>query len=249
MSQRHYNFGTGNLSVMPTSGIDPLPIGALQDVSVDFSGDLKYLYGQAQYPLDVSRGKIKVEIKAKSGLIDVNLYNTMFFGQTVTTGEILAALNELATVPGVSTYTVTPANSAQFRLNLGVFDANTGARLTQVAPGSEALGKYSQNATTGVLTFAAADANRALALNYTYASSTTGLTLAGNNILMGQVPTFKLTLANISKGKTQTMTFYAVSSSKLSFPFKQDDYQIADIDLGAFDDGSSKVFSWTTTGG
>ena len=79
-----YVFGTGQLYSIPTGGGNPLRIGALQDVSVEFSGDVKMLYGQYQFPLDVARGKTKIEGKIGSGNIDVAAFNTIFFGQTVT---------------------------------------------------------------------------------------------------------------------------------------------------------------------
>lgn len=249
MSQRHYNFGTGNLYALGNGAIDSIPLGALQDVSVDFSGDIKQLYGQNSFALDVSRGKVKIEGKAKSGLIDLGLYNAMYFGQTVTTGEVLAAFSEAHPVPGSVSYTVTVTNAGTFKANLAVYYANTGVRLTRVAAGSEATGKYSCVDATGVYTFAVGDASAALLFNYSYTSASTGSTLTGNNTLMGSIPTFAMTLANISKGKTQTLTLYSCVSSKLSMPFKQDDYEVTEIDFMAQDNGAGQVFSWTATGG
>ncbi len=248
MTQRHYNFGTGNLYATPVGGGDPLPLGALQDVSVDFSGDVKQLYGQNQFALDVARGKVKIEGKAKAGLIDLNLYNTLFFGQSVTAGETLAAFNETGTVPASSVYAVTAANGATFKTNLGVYYATTGQKLSQVAAGAEAVGKYSVSA-AGVYTFAAADASKAVLLNYAYGSASTGYSLAGNNVLMGVLPTFQIVLANQFKGKSQTLTLFCCVSSKLSMPFKQDDYEVTEIDFMAQDNGAGQVFSWTATGG
>jgi hypothetical protein len=238
----------GQLVATPVGGGNPLPFGALQDVGVDISGDIKQLYGTKQFALDVARGKVKIDIKAKWGLIDPNIYNSIFFGQTVTTGETLAAFNEAGTVPGSTTYTVTAANGATFLNDLGVYYATTGAKLTQVAAGSEAVGKYSVSA-VGVYTFAAADANKAVLLNYTYGSTTTGNTLAVTNQLMGSIPSFQVILANTDKGKTQTLVFYNCVASKLSMPFKQDDYEITEVDFMAQDDGTGRVFSWTATGG
>src|SRR2546422_108718 len=137
MTQRHYNFGTGNLYATPVGGGDPLPVGALQDIAIDFTGEVKQLYGQNQFALDVARGKVKIEGKAKTGLIDLNLYNGLFFGQTVASGETLAAFNEAASVPGAAAYTVTVVNAASFKTNLGVYYASSGQKLSQVAAGSE----------------------------------------------------------------------------------------------------------------
>lgn len=246
MTQRHYTFGTGNLYALASGSVNPIPIGALQDISVDFSGDIKQLYGQSSFALDVARGKVKIECKAKAGLIDLNLYNSLFFGATLTTGETLAAFNEAGSVPASSTYTVTVANSATWKANLAVYYANTGVKLTQVASGPT-QGQYSVSA--GVYTFASADASAAVLLNYTYTSSSTGQTLTGANTLMGSVPTFQMTLANATKGKTQVLTLLTCVSSKLSLPFKQDDYEVAEIDFMAQDNGAGQVFTWTATGG
>lgn len=246
MTQRHYVFGTGNLYALAAGSINPIPLGALQDLSVDFSGDIKQLYGQSSFALDVARGKVKIEGKAKAGLIDINLYNALFFGATLTTGETLAAFSEAGTVPASSVYTVTSANSATWKANLAVYYASTGVKFTQVASGPT-IGQYSVAA--GVYTFAAADASVPVLLNYTYTSASTGQTLTGANTLMGSVPTFQITMANQTKGKTQTLTLFTCVSSKLSLPFKQDDYEVAEIDFMAQDNGAGQVFTWSATGG
>lgn len=245
MTQRHYNFGTGNLIALPSGGVDPLPIGALQDVSVDFTGDVKSLYGQNQFPLDTARGKVKIEIKAKSGLIDVNLYNSVFFGQSALLGETLPIFNEAGTVPATP-FQITVANAATFKANMGVYDATTGLKLTQVASGPT-TGQYSVSG-AGVYLFAVADVARLVTINYTYGSTTTGLTLTGANIQMGTLPSFQVSLLNKSKGKSQTLTFLSCVSSKLSMPFKQDDYEVAELDFMAQDNGAGQVFIWTATG-
>src|SRR5690606_8944968 len=118
---------------------NPFRFGALQDVSVDFSADVKQLFGQYQFPLDVARGKTKIEGKAATGQVNASAFNTFYFGQTVTTGtELKQAINEAGTVPAMSTYTITVTNSADFYLDLGVYYADTGNPLTQVemSPGA-----------------------------------------------------------------------------------------------------------------
>jgi len=58
-------FGAGYLFGVP-SGANPTPVmfGAVQDTSVDFSFDLKALYGQSQFALEQARGRGKIDIKA-----------------------------------------------------------------------------------------------------------------------------------------------------------------------------------------
>ena len=126
-----YLFGTGQLFTTPVGGGAPLRIGALQDVSVEFSGDVKMLHGQYQFPLDVARGKTKIEGKIGTGNIDVAAFNSVFFGETVTNNsEVKQIFGEAVSVPATpGPYTVTAANGATFFQDLGVYDAVTGLPL------------------------------------------------------------------------------------------------------------------------
>ena len=249
MTQRHYTFGTGNLYVLPVGGGAPIAAGALQDVDVKFSGDIKQLFGSSSFALDVSRGKVKIEGKFSIGKLDLNIINNLFFGGSVTTGELLQAINEAGAVPAVTTYTVTAANGSNFDTDLGVYYAVSGAPFTQVTAGSEAVGKYSVNQTTGVYTFAAADASAAVVLNYLYKSASTGQTLIINNVQMGAVPSFYLVLSNTSKGKHLTLELYNCVCPTFDMPLKQDDYLKQALDFQAQDNGAGVIGKMTMTGG
>jgi hypothetical protein len=245
MSQ--YVFGTGQLFATPVGGGAPLRFGALQDVSVDFNGDIKQLFGQYQFALDTARGKTKIEWKASSGNVDVEAFNQVFFGETVDAGdELIQVFNEAGTVPAMSTYTVTVAQAANFVMDLGVYYSTSGLPLQQVAPGSEATGKYSVSA-VGVYTFAAGDASAALLFNYLYESGSTGGSLELTNQLMGATPQFQLVLSQLYKGKSFTLILYAATAEKLSLPLKQDDYLIAELSGQAFADSANRVARITTT--
>ena len=240
-------FGAGFLFGIPT-GANPTPVmfGAVQDTSVDFSFDLKPLYGQNQFALEQARGKGKIDIKASVGRFDPNLFNQLYFGQTTAPGETLSSIAELWTIPA-SPYTVTAANGATFKTDLGVFNTVLGKWLTRVAS-APATGQYEVNAATGAYTFASADSGGVVKLYYTYASSSTGTTLAGVNPLMGSGPIFSLQLVNSFRGKSISLSFGAVQSSKLGLPMKPDDFSLPSIDMSAQDDGTGNVFSWTLTG-
>lgn len=242
-----YTFGTGQLYSVPTGGGNPLRIGALQDVSVEFSGDVKQLYGQYQFPLDVARGKTKIEGKIGSGNIDVAAFNTIFFGQTVTgNSEKKQAINEAKTVPAGTPYTVTASNGATFALDLGVTDVLTGNPLTQVAS-APAAGQYSVSS-AGVYTFNAAQANKAVLLNYLYTATTTDSgTLNLTNQLMGTTPKFQLVASQTYNNQTFTMMLYAITTEKLSLPLKQDDYLISEISFSAFADNLNRIGYISTT--
>lgn len=245
MSQ--YVFGTGQLFATPVGGGAPLRFGALQDVSVDFSGDIKQLFGQYQYALDNARGKTKIEWKASSGNIDAEAFNQIFFGETLDAGdELVQVINEAGAIPAMAPYEVTVTNAANFVMDLGVFYAASGLPLKQVAAGSEAAGAYSVSA-GGVYTFAVADASANVLVNYLYESAATGGSLEISNQLMGTTPKFQLVLSQIYDGKNFTLLLYSNVADKLSLPLKQDDYLIAELSGQAMADAANRVARLTTT--
>jgi hypothetical protein len=228
-------------------------LGALQDVSVEFTGDMKMLHGQYQFALDVARGKTKVEGKIGSGNIDVAAFNQLFFGNTLTNNsERKQAVNEAGTVPATSTYTITVANAAGFYADLGVSLVSTGQPLKWVAS-SPATGEYSVNPATGVYTFNSAQASAAVIINYLYTATTASSgTLNLTNQLMGTVPRFQLICSQVFNGKQFTMVLFSCVSDKLSLPLKQDDYLISEMSYSAqANDANSIGFISTTsaTGG
>lgn len=243
------NFGVGLLFSIPSvSNPTPSFFGALQDVSVDFSFDLKELYGSFQFPLEQARGKGKIGIKAGLGQFDPVLFNQLYFGLTTSTGETRNSAREAWAIPATP-YQVTVANSGTFAVNLGVYDTTSLKWMTRVASGPT-TGQYSVVVATGVYTFAAADTTHNVQIYYTYTSSSTGTTLTYTNQLMGSGPIAALTLTNYNqtKGKYLYLNFNAVQSNKLGLPMKLDDYTIASMDFGAQDDGTGNIFQWSMTG-
>ena len=242
-----YVFGTGQVFATNVDGTAPMRIGALQDVSVDFSGDIKELYGQYQFALDVARGKTKIEWKAASGNIDVSAFNNIFFNQTVEADdELVQVFNEAKTVPAMTTYTVTASNAAGFFQDLGVYYAASGLPLVQVSSGVTA-GHYSVNPATGVYTFAAGDASAAVLLNYLYETGDSGGSLEITNQLMGATPKFRLVLSQLYDAKAFTLVLYKAVSDKLSLPLKQDDYLIAELSGNAQADDAGRIARISTT--
>lgn len=242
-----YMFGTGQVYGLPVGGGAPLRCGALQDVSVEFSGDTKQLFGQYQFALDVARGKTKIEGKIGTANIDVTAYNQLFFNQTVTNNsEMLQAINEAGAVPAASTYTITVANGATFMMDLGVTLVTTGQPLKQVAATPQA-GEYMVSG-VGVYTFNAAQASAAVLINYMYTGTTVGAgSLTINNELMGAAPQFQMLLSQKFKGKQFTLLLYSVVADKLSLPFKQDDYLVSEISWQAQANAANVVAKMSTT--
>lgn len=240
-----YVFGTGQLFTTPVGGGAPFRFGALQDVSVDFSADVKQLFGQYQFPLDVARGKTKVEGKAATGQVNASAFNTFYFGQTVTAGtELKQAISEAASVPAMMPFTVTVAQAATFYLDLGVYDAATGAQYVQVS-GAPNQGEYSVSS-MGVYTFNAMDASAALLFNYLY-DSATGAEIAIGNPLMGDTPKMQMVLSQVYNSNTTTLVLFSCTAEKLSLPFKQDDYLIADMSFQAQVNAAGQLGRWSTT--
>lgn len=242
-----YMFGTGQVFTMPVGGGSPLRLGALQDVSVEFSADVKQLFGQYSFPLAVARGKTKIEGKVGTANIDVKAWNDVFFGSTLTNNqEKLQAINEAGAVPAGAGYTVTVANAADFYLDLGVVSAATGIPLKQVSA-NPATGEYTVSA-EGVYTFAAADANMAILLNYLYDGDTAGSgSLLLTNTLMGATPKFQMVASQTFEGKTFTLILFSCVSDKLSMPLKQDDFMMPELSFQAQANASNQIGLITTT--
>lgn len=226
--------GTSLTAAVPT----PRRFGILQDAQLDFTADLKELYGQKRYAIALAPGKTKVELKAKFAAIRGALFNDIYFGAASTPAtQVLFADSESGSIPGSSTYIVTVSNSANFLTDQGVFYATTGAQLTRVASGPTA-GQYSMSA--GVYTFAAADASKVVFISYTY-SSTSGLQIPISNLAMGAGPAFSIVLSQPFDGRSATYTFNNCQAAKLSIPMKQDDFTINEIDFMIAADASGNI--------
>lgn len=244
-----YNFGAGKLIAVPKldflgnpiTNPTPVILGALQDVSVDLSVELKTLYGANRYPLAVGQGKAKPEIKAKYADISGAALGSLFFGKTGTTGIKALAEDVQVTVPSASAYTVTPSvpNSGTFVADMGVFNATTGKQYSRVA-NAPAAGQYTVSA-GGVYTFASADASAALKISFEYTSTTAGEVYQITNDLMGYTPGFSIILQSKFQGKNMVVKFNNAVSGKLSLPLKNDDFTISEFEATALDDGTGSI--------
>lgn len=253
-----YSFGSGILHAKPLTDSNglaiatptPLEFGVLQDVSVDISFDIKELYGRQQFAVDMARGKGKITSKAKAARINGGLMNSLMFGQTVTTGTAKAVSATVApqTIPANSPYTltITPPNTGVYISDLGVTDIY-GTAYARVAS-TPSTGQYSVDESTGVYTFAAADASKTVFINYRYSATIAGSkssTVINKN--MGDAPTFEITLFTQYKGKFLSLHLYNCMSSKLGLATKQDDYLIPEFEFSSFADDQGRVFDWSTS--
>lgn len=244
------NFGTGFLFGTP-SGANPTPVrfGRVQDVSVDFSFEMKGLWGSYSFPVENATGKGKIDIKASIGVLDPALFNQIMFGLTAVTGETLNSVDEAQTT-ATTTFTVT--NAATFSQDFGVYNTVTKTWMKRVASGPT-VGQYSVVVATGVYTIAVGNENQLLQVSYSYLSASTGSTVTYTNQILGGNVTFSLQLVSKYKGadnvtRSLFMNFPSVKSSKLTMPLKLDDFTIPQIDMSAQDDGSGNVFNYSMTG-
>lgn len=242
-----YSFGSGTLVGVRTdiANATPSQFGVLQDVQIDFAATLKQLMGQNQFAVAVARSSMKVTGKIKSAKIVASVYNNLFFGQTSTTGAILQVVNEPGSIPATP-YQITVVNAATFATDLGVINALTGIALTKVAS-APATGQYSVNSATGVYTFAAADTTLAMLLSYSYTATTGATKITIANQLSGITPTFQMNLAETYNSKVMNFQLNACVANKLSFPLKNSDFTINDIEFEAFADAAGNVGYMTTS--
>lgn len=236
------SFGPGIAIITRTDVTPATPINAgfCQSLQISEKGTTKSLYGQNQYPLVSARSTVKSTGKLVAAVASGIAMNAMFYGQSFVSGGIQWNIGEAGTVPGVSTYTVTVANSATFETDLGVIHTATGLPFQKVASGP-AVNQYSVAA--GVYTFAAADANAAV--NITYASTIAGgQSLIVTNQPIGFTPTFQLdyyTSLNQPTPKPFIHRLYACIASGLDMSFKLEDFMMPSFDFEFFANAANKV--------
>ena len=239
-----FNFGSGNLILTRTdiANSTPRPLGIVQDVQLDATFSVKKLYGQYQIAVDVARGALDIKGAIKFARIQGGLLNDLFFAQinTASTG-VLYASNESHAIPGTP-YQVTATNSGTFVADMGVTYVATGVQLTQVASGPT-TGQYSVAA--GVYTFAAADTGLSVYLNYTYTTASGANKISLSQQLMGSGPRFNMLLASTYQSKVCNIVLNQITSSKLSLPFKNQDYTNLALDIEVMQDASNNIGTLT----
>ncbi len=230
----------GNAISNPT----PVKFGILQDVAVNIDKDIKQLWGQGQVGQVAAAGKMKIDIKGKFAQINGSIFNSLFFGQTLASGQTINYVDYTGAVVPATPYTITPTvpASGTWTNDLGVRDS-TGLIYTRVAS-APASGQYS--VASGVYTFAAANTGVTVFIDYQYSVAASGKTIAYNNMPMGGAPTFMLDIGLTNQGKSQSLRFYNCISSKLSMATKLDDFTIPELDVIALANTAGQVFALTT---
>lgn len=240
-------FGPGNIYAIPLTTYDgtaittptPIQIGTMQGGSVDFSWDLKELYGQRQFPVAAGRGKGKIAGKATYAQFNAAAVNSLVFGQTLSSA-LCAIVNDVTGTAIPTTpfqITVTPPLSGTYLNDLGV--VMNGIAMTQVAS-APTTGQYSH--TAGAYTFAAADVGNTVFINYAYtAVAATAGDMTISNAFMGYAPTFSCSFSVNYNGKNGTIILNSCTSSKFSLATKLDDFAIPEFDFSGYADSNQKI--------
>lgn len=252
-----YLFGPGVMWATPlttadgTAVVNPTPVQlmTMQEFSLDASRDLKELYGQRQFPVDVASGKGKVTVKAKDANISARAMDSILFGQGLTAGANCIYYDMTgALIPATPfTITVTPPAGGTYAGDLGVM-SDTGIPYVRVASAPVA-GQYMVNETTRVYTFAAADTLKRVFISYRYTTAAaTSAKQVVTNQLMGGSPKFRLDYYGKYDGRQCVITLFRCVAGKWAMGSKIDDYVIPDMEIQAMADAANNVFSWSVEG-
>jgi hypothetical protein len=210
---------------------------------LDETGETKQLYGQNQYPLAAARGTIKATGKAVAAEISAIALNSVFHGDTFSTGQIAPNWATPHTVPAPSgpyTVLIAPPGGLTFDQDLGVIYASTGLPLQRVASGPT-IGQYVNLG--GLYTFAAADASIAMLISYTTLGGSSGQIVTVTNKLIGTAPIFQIDYATTLEGNAYYLRIYQCVANKLSQSFKITDFMLPEIDFDIFANSSNQVYT------
>jgi hypothetical protein len=233
------------------SGVGPDQFGLLQNVSIEFARDTKDLFGENQFPEVIASGQSRITGRAAFARVFGAIYADLFFGETVTTGSLLVAKDEIGTIASggsPTAYSVTVANSANFTEDLGVFLTTNGQRLTYV-PSSPASGQYT--VTAGVYTFNVAQNGATVKISYVWNNASTGKSFTINNQLMGVTPIFSVILMNPGRTQSGAAPFSLIlnkcTASRLTLPTRMGEFAIPEFEFMGFADDAQVVGKMSTT--
>jgi hypothetical protein len=240
-----FAFGSGTLIAKRTdiSGTQPALLGTLQDISIDFDRKIETLLGQYSTAVAAGGGEFKITGKAKFARLQAAQINNLFLGQTLTTSGMLEMTTGESDI--VASGAITVANGANFVDDFGVFNAATGVQLTPVASSPTAGVSYvPPSGSPGTYSFATGDNGVTYLIYYSY-TTTSGNKIALSNQLMGPVPMFEVSLKEtfnyFGTNKDLLIKLNACFSPKLSLPFSNQKFAIAEFDFQAIADASNNI--------
>lgn len=239
-------FGAGDLFAK-ASGNNPTPVhfGALQGVTVNFSGTEVARYGRSVFPKLLMRGTVKITGEAKFAAISGRILSDLVLGDGAPqTGTVRAAEDEPHTITGGG---FNATHAADFVSDLGVVRASNRDRYERVL--SEPHGRqYACNESSGAYDFGDDQENRAVLASYTWLDTANGCTVPIQNRQQGLAPTFAMVLTEAFEGRELTLVLNACAASKLSLPFEMEDFTIAGLGFSAMADANGVVGSMSFHG-
>ena len=250
-----FSFGSGTLILKRTDLADTPPalLGTLQEVDVDFDRKIETLLGQYNMTVAAAGGEFKITGKAKFARLNATQFGNIFLGPNVSASNSPAMTEITGTgeTDTVASSSITVTNSGTFVEDLGVFAAN-GTQLTPVASAPVAGVSYVPGAAgIGTYDFASGDNSTAYTIYYAYTISSSGTQLTLANTLMGPLPTFELYLKEsfnyFGAQKDLVIKLNAAVSSKLSLPFANSKFTVAELDFQALADASNNIGSISLT--
>lgn len=247
MSNTTYLVGVGNIwvtpvknykgQVIPVNQRNRVKVGAIQDFSCSFTADLKSLKGsQSKFALSIAQTGIKITGKFKYANITGDSIAALFLGQAMDDGSHALVQDTVQhTINTSHSVTITPDNGGTFEQDLGVQFISDFTYLKRVAS-NPATGQYSVDESTGIYTFAAADENKKVYIDYKAFYATNGKNLVMGGTPMGPTPTFAVdVLITSAEGEQFVMTLPKCVTSKLDMSFKMDDHGMSDVEFEAFE--------------
>jgi len=241
-------FGIGGLFANPNGGNSatpsvPIQFMTVQDVSVECDQKLVEMMGQDKGPDDVAPSDMTVKCKAAFGRLDVNAYNAIMFGETISSG-----ISVSVPYPGIqaaiaASVTPTVPGSGTWLEDGGVYYTTTGQPLKRVAS-SPSTGQYSVSA--GVYTLNSGDIAQGNAQFYFAYTLTAGQTMTVHNQLQGFGPTFEAYLSMPFQGNfgngNNGIHLYLARFSKTSWPLKRNGFVISDFEFTSYPNAAAKWF-------
>ncbi len=241
-----YAFGSGSLFITPT-GADglgaagPRRVGAVQGVSLDFSGSAKDARtGASRWSMQGARGAVRVQGKADFARFTADGFNALFFGgPPPTPGMTRTRVDEAHTIAAGA---ATADNDATFTGDLGVI-GDDGAVYTRVAAGPVGA-QYTMDGAGGY-GFDAARNGARVAISYTYDDPASGFRIGVENRIIGRTPTFSLVLTEVLHGKAMTLTLPYCTAGKMAWNARPEDFTVPSFTFNAAADDSGLVGTWS----
>lgn len=252
-------FGAGQLFALPgpfsggAFAASPVWFATLQDVDITIDATIKELRGQFQFPDDTAISDKKITWKSGYGRFNIDTWNNLYFGDTISNGSAAGGTGAGGGVPAVfEAYTLNATtqqvlNHALFTQDMGVLYASAAGTTAALqglvkVTGIPAVGQY--NVSAGTYGFNAGDNNKAVQISYRYGIAT-GRTLVVANHTQGYGPSFEMLLEQpyqeLTPGIPNYLDLYACKAGKLTLPLKRADYMISDIEGQSYANGAGFI--------